>query len=188
MNVLLGVVVLKERLPRPVALALLLAGAGVLWLTVESGRPPWISFALALSFGLYGLLRKLVRVGALAGLTVETALLFPLALAYLGVAAARGSLAFFSESFARDLLLVAAGPITAIPLLLFAGATRRLPLSSMGFLQYLSPSLQFLLATFVYREPFTHVQAVAFGLIWTGLLVFAADTVRRRTEEPVMEP
>lgn len=187
-NVLLGVVVLKEHLERPVVVALLLAAAGVFWLTLESGRPPWVSLSLAASWGLYGLLRKLVRVGAVAGLTVETALLLPLALAYFVVAERRGVLAFGSGSGGLDVLLVLAGPITAIPLLLFAGAARRLPLTNLGFLQYLSPTLQFLLATLVYREPFTAVQAVAFGLIWAALLVFAVHTLRRGMEEPVMEP
>jgi len=187
-NVLLGVVVLKERLERPVVGALLLAGGGVLWLALLSSRPPWVSLGLAASFGSYGLLRKLVPVGAVAGLTVETLLLFPLALAYLVGAERHGTLAFLSGSAGRDLLLVLAGPITAIPLLLFAGAVRRLPLTSLGFLQYLSPTLQFLLATLVYREPFAAVQGVAFGLIWAALVVFAVHTLRRGAEEPVMEP
>jgi chloramphenicol-sensitive protein RarD len=187
-NVLLGVVVLKERLERPVKRALLLAGLAVLWLTVLSGQPPWISLGLAASFGSYGLLRKLVPVGAVAGLTVETLLLAPLALAYFALSHHRGTLAFQSGSPIRDVLLVAAGPITAIPLLLFAGAVRRLTLTSLGFLQYLAPSLQFLLAVLVYREPFGSAQALAFGLIWTALALFAVHTLRRGAAEPVMEP
>jgi len=187
-NVLLGVLVLKERLDRPVVVALGLAAAGVLWLTVLSGRPPWVSLGLAASYGSYGLLRKLVRVGAAAGLTLETAFLFPLALGYLVAAERRGTLAFLSGPPGRDLLLVLAGPVTAIPLLLFAGAAQRLPLTSLGFLQYLSPTLQFLLATLVYREPFGAAQGAAFGLIWLALLVFAVHAVRGGMAEPVMEP
>jgi chloramphenicol-sensitive protein RarD len=187
-NVFLGVVVLKERLERPVKRALLLAGLAVLWLTVLSGQPPWISLGLAASFGGYGLLRKLVPVGAVAGLTVETMLLVPLALAYFALSHHRGALAFQSGSPIRDLLLVGAGPLTAIPLLLFAGAVRRLTLTSLGFLQYLAPSLQFLLAVLVYREPFGSAQALAFGLIWTALALFAVHTLRRGDAEPVMEP
>jgi len=187
-NVLLGVMVLKERLERPVALALVLAGSGVLWLAVLSGRPPWVSLGLAASFGSYGVVRKLLRVGAVAGLTVETALLCPLALGYLLVARQRGALAFLAGSPGRDALLVLAGPLTAIPLLLFAGALRRLPLTSLGFLQYFSPTLQFLLAVLVYDEPFTFVHGVAFGLIWAALAVFAFHTLRRGAAEPVMEP
>jgi chloramphenicol-sensitive protein RarD len=187
-NVLLGVVILKERLDRPVIAALLVAACGVLWLSFQAGRPPWISLSLAATFGLYGLLRKLVRVGAVAGLTVETALLFPLALAYLVSAERRGALVFLSGSLGHDLALVLAGPITAIPLLLFAGAARRLPLTSLGFLQYLAPTLQFLVATILYREPFTQAQATGFGLVWAAILIFAFHTLRRGAEEPVMEP
>jgi chloramphenicol-sensitive protein RarD len=188
-NVLLGVLVLKERLEREVALALAVAAGGVLWLTLLSGRPPWIAASLALSFGSYGLARKLVRnVGAVSGLTIETGLLTALALGYLGWAHARGSLAFLSRGAPLDALLVLAGPITAIPLLLFAAAVARLPLSSLGFLQYVSPSMQFLLAVLVYGEAFSAAQAGAFGLIWLALVLFAAHTLRRGAAEPVMEP
>jgi len=113
-----------------------------------------------------------------AGLTVETAFLFPLCLAYLAWATGQGEVAFLAGPQARDLLLLSAGPITAIPLLLFAGAARRLPLTSLGFLQYISPTIQFLLATLVYREAFGLFRALAFGLIWAGLVLFAAHTVR----------
>jgi chloramphenicol-sensitive protein RarD len=188
-SVLLGVLVLKERLERPVALALGLAACGVLWLTLLADRAPWISIALALSFGSYGLARKLVRdVGAVAGLTVETGLLSPLGLGYLAWADAHGTLAFRSGSPGIDVLLVLAGPVTAIPLLLFAGAVSRLPLSRLSFLQYLSPSMQLLLAVLVYGEPFHAAQAAAFGLIWLALVVFAVHTLRRGAAEPVMEP
>jgi chloramphenicol-sensitive protein RarD len=187
--VLLGVLVLKERIERPVAIALATAAGGVLWLTLLAGRPPWIAAGLALSFGSYGLVRKLVRnVGALAGLTVETALLTPLCLGYLLLARQQGTLAFGAGSPLLDVLLVLAGPITAIPLLLFTGAVSRLPLSSLGFMQYVSPSMQFLLAVLVYGEPFSSAQAGAFSLIWTALLVFAVYTLRRGAPEPVMEP
>lgn len=188
-NVLLGVVALKERLERPVALALVLAGGGVAWLALAASRPPWIALGLALSFGSYGLVRKLVRgVGAMAGLTVETALLAPLALGYLAWARERGTLAFLSGRPLLDALLVLAGPITAVPLLLFAAALARLPLSSLGFLQYVSPSMQFLLAVLVYGEPFSTAQAGAFGLIWLALVLFALHSLRRGAAEPVMEP
>jgi chloramphenicol-sensitive protein RarD len=172
-----------------VAIALGLAACGVLWLVVLSGRVPWIAAALALSFGSYGLVRKLVRgVGAVAGLTVETAFLSPLAVGYLVWAHQRGTLAFLAGSPRLAVLLALAGPITAIPLLFFAGAVARLPLSSLGFLQYVSPSMQFLLAVFVYGEPFAMAQAGAFGLIWLALALFALHTLRRGAAEPVMEP
>jgi chloramphenicol-sensitive protein RarD len=188
-NVLMGVLVLKERLERPVAVAVSVACCGVLWLTVLAGRPPWISVGLALSFGSYSLVRKLVRgVGAVTGLLVETALLSLPAAAYLGWSRERGTLAFLSGSQTLDVLLVLAGPITAVPLLLFAGAVARLPLSSLGFIQYVSPSMQFLLAVLVYGEPFAAAQAGAFVLIWLALAIFAVHTLRRGAAEPVMEP
>jgi chloramphenicol-sensitive protein RarD len=186
-NVLLGVLVLKERLERPVLAAVALAAAGVAWLTLQAGHPPWISLTLAVSFGLYGLLRKLVPVGAVTGLTVETLLLAPLGLAYLLWARAAGRLVFLSGRPGRDLLLLLAGPFTALPLLLFTGAARRLPLSTLGFLQYVSPTLQLLVAVLIYREPFTPERAVAFGFIWAALVVFAVHTVRRGRAEPVTE-
>jgi chloramphenicol-sensitive protein RarD len=188
-NVLLGVLVLGERVERPVKIALVFASAGVIWLAVLAGRPPWIALGLAVSFGSYGLVRKLVRnTGAVAGLTVETAFLCPLALGYLAWAHAHGKLAFLSGAPSRDVLLVLSGPVTAIPLLMFAGAVARLPLSSIGLLQYVSPSVQFLLAVLVYGEAFTAAQAAAFALIWTALAIFAVHTVRRGAAEPVMEP
>ena len=178
-NVLLGVVILKESLERPVKLAIGIAAAGVLWLALQVGELPWIPLALATSFGLYGLLRKLAPVGALTGLTVETGLLLPLTVSYLGWAVASGHAAFLGGNRWLDLWLLLAGPVTAVPLLLFAAAARRLPLSTMGFLQYLSPTLQFLLAVGVYGEAFDRTHAIAFGFIWTAVAVFAAHSARR---------
>jgi chloramphenicol-sensitive protein RarD len=177
-NVLFGVAILHERLDRTVRVAVAIAGAGVLWLAIQGGQVPWIALTLATSFGSYGLLRKLAPVGALVGLTIETALLAPLAGGYLLWAAASGRAAIFSGSPSQDALLLLAGPVTAIPLLFFAGAARRLPLSTLGFLQYLSPTLQFLLAVLVYREPLDGPRLVAFALIWTALAIFAVHTGR----------
>lgn len=186
-NVLLGVVVLKERLERPVLMAVLVAALGVTWLTVQVGHPPWISLTLAVTFGLYGLLRKLVAVGAVTGLLVETLLLLPLAVLYLAWASQEGRLTFGTRGAGLDVLLLLAGPVTALPLLLFTGAARRLPLSTLGFLQYVSPTLQFLLAVFLYHEPFTPARGVAFACIWAALLIFALHTLRRGRAEPVTE-
>lgn len=186
-NVLLGVVVLGERLERPVKIAVAIASLGVLWLVVRAGHVPWIALVLAASFGTYGLMRKLAPMGAVIGLAVETALLLPLAGGYLVWAVATGRAAFLSGRPALDLLLLVAGPVTAVPLLLFAGAARRLPLSTLGLLQYLSPTVQFLLAVLVYGEPFDAARAVAFGFIWTALAVFAAHSLRRGTPEPVID-
>ncbi len=180
-NVLLGVVVFKEKLDRPELLATGLATLGVGWMTLRAGGVPWIALALASLFGGYGVLRKLAPVGAVVGLVVETLLLAPLALAYLAWSHAAGELAFLSRGRGLDLLLALSGPVTAVPLLLFVGAARRLPLSVLGFLQYLSPSLQFLLAVFVYGEPLTRSKVMAFGLIWSGLLILVARSLREPT-------
>ncbi len=177
-SVLLGVVFLRERLSRAQVLAVTLAGAGVLWLVLGYGRFPWISLALATTFGLYGLLRKSAGIGAATGLLAETALLAPAALAYLGARAAAGAGAF-GIGWGISLLLAAAGAITSVPLVWFAVAVRRLKLSTMGFLQYLTPSLQFALAVWLYREPFTRNHLITFGLIWTSLALYSWDALSR---------
>ncbi len=172
-NVLLGVLVLKERLDPAARAAVALATLGVLWLTWHTGAPPWLSLVLALSFGLYGLLRKQVSVGALSGLAIETSLLLPAAVGFLAWSAA-GAHGHFLRGDARlDVLLLLAGPFTAVPLLCFTGAARRLPLSTLGFLQYLSPSIQFALAVLVFGEPLSAARLVAFACIWAALLLFA---------------
>jgi chloramphenicol-sensitive protein RarD len=186
-NVVLGVLVLEEKLERPVMAAVAVAALGVVWLTLSVGHPPWVSLALAGSFGSYGLLRKLAPVGAVVGLAVETLLLFPLALGYLAWAHGRGSLAFLAGDLRLDTLLVLAGPATAIPLLLFTAAARRLPLSTLGFVQYLSPTVQFLLAVFLWGEPLGRERAVAFACIWAGLLIFTVHSLRRGAPEPLTE-
>ena len=186
-SVLLGVVLLRERLEPLMKAAALLAAAGVVWLAIGLGQLPWISLVLAFSFGLYGLLRKIAPVGALIGLTIETLLLAPLAAGYLVWAEARGRATFLSGRWGIDVLLLLAGPVTAIPLLCFAAAARRLPLSTIGFMQYISPTLQFLLAVTVYGEPFDRARAGAFACIWVAVALFAFDSVRRRAPEPVVD-
>jgi len=178
-TVLLGVVFLRERLRRPQTVSLLLASIGVAILALRLGSLPWISLVLAFSFGFYGLLRKEVQAGPAVGLLVETLLLSPLMLIYLLRAETAGTGTFGHQGIALDLLLVAAGAITAVPLLLFTHGARRLPLSTVGFLQYLAPSLQFLLAVAVYREPFSVSHLTAFLFIWTGLAIFTWHSWRR---------
>lgn len=177
-NVLLGMVFLRERL-RPLQVAsLLLAIAGVTLLTVRVGTVPWISLVLAGTFGLYGLLRKTVRVESLAGLLVETLLTGPLALAYLIWLAIQGMGAFPAAADQGAMLLPLIGVMTATPLLLFASAARRLRLATIGFLQYLTPSMHFALAVLLYHEPFTRTHLMTFILIWSGLSLYSFDAAR----------
>ena len=186
-NVLLGVVILGERLETPVRVAAGLAAFGVISMAVSLGGVPWISVTLAFSFGLYGLLRKLAPVGALTGLFIETLLLVPIAAGFLISLGTQGRGAFLNVSRTLDLLLLLSGPATAVPLLCFAAAARRLPLSTLGFLQYLSPTIQFLLAVLVYREPFDPARLGAFVMIWLALGIFAVHTARRGRKESVVD-
>ena len=181
-NVALGYVFLHER-PRPVQwLAVAVAAAGVLWLTVLTGRLPWIALVLALSFGFYGLLRKVAVLGALEGLTLETILLAPVTLAVLGAWAWQGQGALVQGDATTVGWLVLAGPVTAIPLLWFAAGARRIPLATMGILQYISPSLQLALGVWLFHESFESSRLAGFVLIWAALLVYTLEGwwVRRR--------
>lgn len=177
-NVLLGVLFLGERLGGRQRAAVLVAAAGVLVLVVQAGRLPWIALVLAISFGFYGLLRKRAGVPAVGGLLAETALLAPAALLFLGTRAAGGE-GTFGSGLGRSLLLVAAGPITALPLVWFTVGVQRLRLSTMGVIQYIAPTGQFLLAVALYREPFGRAHAVAFACIWTSLAIYSWDAVAR---------
>ncbi|MEN3278669.1 MAG: chloramphenicol-sensitive protein RarD [Massilia sp.] len=180
-NIMLGYLILKERL-RPVQwAAIALAGVGVAWLTWQTGTVPWIALFLAASFGGYGLLRKTAALGALEGLSFETMVLFPIAASYVVYLTLNGQNAFINTpSDATRLLLIAAGPVTAIPLLLFASGARQIPLSILGLLQYLSPTIQFLLGVMLFKEAFTADRLVGFVLIWTALLIFAGEGLLRR--------
>jgi len=178
-SVLLGMMVLGERPRRLQGLALLLAGAGAAVLVAVAGMMPWIAAVLACTFGCYGLMRKLAPVEALAGLTIETALLTPLALAYLVWLAVAGESSFGTVDAATTWLLIGSGAATAVPLCCFGAAARRLPLTTLGPLQYLSPSLAFLLGVWVYHEPFSPGQFAGFALIWLALLVFTYDLFSR---------
>lgn len=174
-NVLLGVLLLKERLRPLQALAVALAAAGVLNQGWQLQALPWISLALAASFGAYGLIRKLAPIEPLVGLTVETLLLAPLAVAGLLWLEARGLGHFGHGSTGRDVIIIGAGLITALPLLWFANAAKRLRLSTLGFFQYLAPSVQLALAVLAYGEAFTAVHAVTFGCIWAALALYTWD-------------
>ena len=179
-TVALGVVVLRERLRRPQWIAVACAAAGVAWLTWSAGSPPWIALGLAGSFALYGLVRKLVPVDAVAGLGVESLFMFLPALAYvLWAEAGHGGGFIGGWSLGTQLLLVFSGVVSAVPLVAFAYGVRRIPLSLVGLLQYIGPTLQLLLAVWFFREPFTAVHALGFGAIWLGLAIFAGEGLWR---------
>ncbi len=174
-SVLLGVFFLKERLRLWQWLPIGLAAAGVMYLTWSYGRLPWIALVLAFSFGTYGLIKKLAPVSALQGLMVETMLLFVPALAYLVFVEFQGTGAFGHGGWFHSLLLTLAGPATAIPLLLFASGARLIPLSTLGVLQYIAPTSQFLLGVLVFHEPFNFERLVGFGIIWLALILLALE-------------
>ncbi len=176
-NVVLGLLFLRERLRKPQVLAVLLAACGVLYLTISYGEFPWISLTLAVSFGLYGLIRKVAPVGALVGLAVETMLLSPPAVLYLVYLNSQGADTIFRVSLKFDLLLIGCAPLTAAPLLFFTLGAKRLNLSTLGLMQYIGPSGMFLLAVFFYNEPFSTTQVWTFAMIWSALAIYSTDSV-----------
>ena len=174
-NVLLGYTVLHERPRRGQWIALALATAGVVWLTVQAGQLPWIALGLAASFGSYGLLRKVAVLGPLEGLTLEAMLLAPLAIAALLFWQAQGTGLFPLPDTATNLWLLAAGPVTAVPLLLFAAGARRISLTTLGLMQYIGPTIQFGLGVWLFGEPFGGARLLGFGLIWLALAVYSVE-------------
>jgi chloramphenicol-sensitive protein RarD len=179
-NVLLGVAVFRERLRAGQWIAVGLAAAGVAYLTRAYGSVPWIAAGLAISFGSYGLVKKKAPLDSLRGLTLETAVLVLPAAAYLTALEARGRGAFLHTGLASDLLLVGGGLVTIGPLLLFATAVRRIPLSVVGLLQYIAPTIQFLLGVFLYHEPFSRTQLIGFTIVWIALVIFSVEGLRSR--------
>ena len=186
-NIMLGYLLLKERMRTAQWGAIAIAALGVGWLTWQSGAVPWIALFLAASFGGYGLLRKTAALGALEGLSFETMVLFPLAAGYVIWLTVHGQNAFINtDAGSTRLLLAAAGPITAVPLLLFASAARKIPLSVLGLLQYMTPTLQFMLGVWIFHEAFTADRLVGFALIWLALALFAAEGLLRRPVKVVL--
>lgn len=185
-NILLGVVFLKERLSRVQIIAVSFAFAGVAYLTIHYGKLPFISLILAFSFGLYGLLRKKANLQSMPGLMVETLLLAPIAIWYLWYAESKGIGALGNYSMLMDVLLVMGGPVTALPLFWFGIAATRIPLSTLGFIQYLSPTVQLLIGIFVFSEPFDSAYMISFALVWIGLGIYTYSVIasmRKRTLE-----
>ncbi|OAN41426.1 transporter [Chloroflexus islandicus] len=187
-SIALGVLVLRERLRPAQWLAIAIAGAGVAWLTYSAGALPWIALALALSFGFYGLLRKQTPLGSFEALTVETLWMFVPAVLWLGWLA--GNNGGIHHDAGLWLLLLSTGVITAAPLLFFGAATQRIPLTTIGILQYLAPTLQLLLGVVVYGEPFSTAQLIGFGAIWTALAIYTADSLlaARRYRATLTQP
>jgi chloramphenicol-sensitive protein RarD len=176
-SVCLGMFFLKEKLNRWQWLALGFALAGVFTLTAQYGKIPWIALTLTVTFGLYGLVKKLIRVEAMIGLTLETLIVAPVALGYILWLQTTGKGALGNIGLMGTVLLIGAGIVTTLPLLWFAQAANRIPLSTLGFIQYLSPTISLLLGVFIYREPFTRTHLVSFGLIWMALVVFSGSNL-----------
>jgi chloramphenicol-sensitive protein RarD len=179
MSVGMGVVLLRERLSRLQITAVVLAGIGVIILGLHHDGLPWVALGLALTFALYGYLKKRLGVETLVGLSVETLWLTPIAGAYLGWLAWNGAPQAFATAAPSTALLIGTGVITLAPLFFFNGAARRLPLSTLGFYQYLSPSIQLAMAVLWYHEPFTGLHGAAFGLIWAALAIYTLDAMRK---------
>ena len=189
-SVLLGVIVFRERL-RPIQwIPIALAAAGVLYLAVTYGSFPWIALTLAFTFGLYGLVKKTAPLSSLYGLTLETGLLFVVAIGYLVYCEFTGQGAFLHSGVKENWMMVGAGLVTVLPLLLFASAARRIPLTTIGVLQYINPTMQFLLGVLLYKEPFTHDRLIGFSMVWAGLILFWFEGLYARrniSPEPMPE-
>ncbi|WP_404429503.1 EamA family transporter RarD [Sutcliffiella horikoshii] len=179
-SILLAVIVLKEKLSGLQTLSIILAGAGVLVLTFSFGTFPWVAVMLALSFAFYGLIKKMVQVGALVGLAIETLLITPLALLFLGYVHVGGSSGggAFGDELGSTLLLLLAGVVTAVPLLLFASGAKRIPLSMVGLLQYFAPTIKLIIGVYLFHEPFTSAHLVAFICIWVALGIYTFTLMR----------
>ena len=182
-NVVMGVLLLGERLRRLQWVAVGLAGIGVGYLAVVYADVPWIAIGLALSFGTYGLIKKKAPLGSVAGLTLETGLLFVPALLFLVTKEVRGASGFMHAGIGSELLVAASGPITMLPLVLFAAAVQRIPLSAIGILQFIAPTTQFVLGVLVYKEPFSHQQLIGFAFVWFAVVVFATEGILARRED-----
>ncbi|WP_033073597.1 EamA family transporter RarD [Sphingopyxis sp. MWB1] len=186
-NVLLGMIFLGERLSRLQGVAVAMAALGVAMLLAGALNTLWISVTLALSFGTYGLLRKIAPVGSLPGLAVETTLLLPISLAAAAYYLVADSGTGFGSSTGISLLLAAAGVVTAVPLLLFATAARRMSYAALGFIQYLAPTIQFFVGIFLFREPLKPAQLICFLLIWASIAVFSFDLWRKMRASRMIE-
>ena len=172
LSVLMGVLFLRERLRFGQWIPVTIAAIGVGYLTFAYGQLPWISLLLAFTFGFYGLVKKLAPLGSLYGLTLETGILFLPALAYLSIVQTNSTAAFLHSGITSDLLMIGAGLVTTVPLLMFASAAKQIPLSMIGVLQYLAPTIQFLIGIFIYKEAFDQSRLIGFSIVWLALILF----------------
>jgi chloramphenicol-sensitive protein RarD len=186
-SVLLGVIILREKLRIFQWVPVILAASGVIFLTVAYGRLPWIALTLAFSFGTYGLVKKISPLGSLFGLTIETGLMFIPAMIYLFYIDHNGTGVFLHQDQNTNILLIGAGVVTTIPLLMFASAAQRIPLSMVGIMQYIAPTIQFFLGVLLYKEPFDKIHFIGFGIVWVALLVFIVEGYLARNK-PILEP
>jgi chloramphenicol-sensitive protein RarD len=191
-SVLLGLIILKEKMNIPQLISLVLAFIGVLVLTINYGSFPWVSISLAVSFGLYGLAKKMIRLDSAIGLTLETMIVTPVAVFYIGYLFFQGDSSFFTISPSIDFLLIGAGVATATPLLFFAIGAQRIPLSTLGFLQYIAPTISLLLGVFVYGEHFSKTHLLAFIFIWSALTIYSfsrtkllGSIIKRKKDLPI---
>lgn len=189
LSVLMGVIFLREQLRTAQWIPVTLAAIGVMYLTFAHGRLPWIALLLAFTFAFYGLTKKLAPLGSVFGLTLETGILLFPALLYLGWAQMNGSAAFLQSGVKADVLMIGAGLVTTVPLLMFASAAKQIPLTMIGILQYLAPTIQFLIGVFVYQEPFDQSRLVGFGIVWLALIIFWVENflANRPPVEPIPE-
>ena len=189
LSVSLGVLFLRERLRPMQWVPVGLAAIGVGYLTFVYGRLPWIALSLAFTFGFYGFVKKLSPLGSLHGLTLETGIVFPVALIYLAIVGINGSGAFLHDGTFVDVLLIGAGLVTTVPLLMFASAAKQIPLTVVGLLQYIAPTLQFLIGVFVYKEPFDLAHFIGFAIVWVALVIFAVESylANRVPAQPIPE-
>jgi len=189
LSVLLGVIFLKERLRIAQWIPVILASLGVAYLSYVYGRLPYIALTLSVSFGLYGLVKKISPLGPLHGLTIETGILCLPALFYLIFVESNGTGAFLHTGPTSALLMIGAGLVTTIPLLMFATSARLIPLWVVGLLQYIAPTLQFIIGVFIYKEPFSHEQLIGFSIVWIALIIFLVENyvATRASAEPLAE-
>ena len=174
-SVLMGVIILKETIRTWQWVAIAIAAIGVLYLTVSYGTIPWIALTLAFSFGFYGLMKKTAPLNSINGITLETGILFLPSLGWLIFADLSGDGAFLNTGWVSDILMVAAGLVTTVPLLMFASAAKLIPLSMVGILQYIAPTIQFLIGVLLYHEPFTSYRVVGFTIVWFALIIFGVE-------------